>query len=780
MKKQQIVICLLAEAFVLPFTSSLVTRRLLADSAKNASAVAETVSAESASSVAEDETEDVDRNAQDDIEIDKEHFPDQLFRQYVKRFDKNEDGFLSKSERYYVSEIAFYETELDIESVKGVEYFPALRSLVCTDCMLSELDISKNTKLTFLSCDLNHIEELDLSKNTELQEVYCSGNILTKLDVSMLPDLYTLDCSHNSIQELDLSKNTNLQRLYCSGNKYTELDLSMLSDLLTLDCSYCLFNSLDLSCHPLLEELFAREMNISDLDTHPCPNLVNLDVSGIKAPSLDLSGNPKLESLNISGTGIAELDLSCTPQLRTLICSDCVFDHLDLDPVNLEALDCSSCMIRSLDLSKQTNLRLLIAFYNKLTELDLTHNTELESCNINYNDLSELDISHCPNLGSLDIRFCLFKEPPAIHNRKMVLEFEPQRYVGKVEGLAVESTNRLPVKLSWEDVKEAEAFQVFRSDSEYGEYVEIGQPKDLTYEDKTALAGKVYYYKVRGYRTMKEYYSGKFPGEFSEVVKVDTTGWSEAPENSSFAGFVERLYTMALNRESDPEGKEYWIKQVMEQGKTGADCARFFLLGSDEFLSRKLTTEKFVEILYNTFFDRAPDEEGKKGWVEAINSGRKTKADVVNDFIESTEWCDVCASYGVKSGAQWHKATKPSENARRFATRLYTCCLKREAEEDGLQYWALALTNLEKTGASAAQFFFEGEEFVGLKTSDQEYVTRLYTTFMDREPSEKEVGYWINELTGGKNTRQSILAFFAQSPEFTKICKQYGIERGQL
>ena len=263
--------------------------------------------------------------------------------------------------------------------------------------------------------------------------------------------------------------------------------------------------------------------------------------------------------------------------------------------------------------------------------------------------------------------------------------------------------------------------------------------------------------------------------EMLDTFKGQTPG-----EDPTFEDFVERLYTVALGRASEPEGKEYWIKQVVEEGKTGADCARFFLLDADEFMKRNLSVEDFVETLYETFFDRESDPEGKAGWVDAIKTGKKTRAEVVNDFIESTEWCDVCATYGVKSGAQYHKATKASKNAINFATRLYTCCLNREAEEGGLKYWSLALTNLEQTGCSAAKEFFTCKEFVDFNLKDEEYIKRLYTTFMDREPEASEVNYWIGEINKGTQTRESVLAFFGQSDEFTQICKKYGIDRGTI
>ena len=248
----------------------------------------------------------------------------------------------------------------------------------------------------------------------------------------------------------------------------------------------------------------------------------------------------------------------------------------------------------------------------------------------------------------------------------------------------------------------------------------------------------------------------------------------------TFGDFVERLYKCALDRPSDASGKKYWIEEVESGRRTGGDCARFFLLEAPEFMNRNLSVDAFVETLYKTFFDRKSDADGKKGWVDAINSNKMTRAQVVENFIESTEWCNICAKYGVRSGAKYHKATEPSANAKAFATRLYTCCLGRKAEAAGLEYWALALTNLEKTGCDAAREFFTSAEFLNLKTSNEEYVKRLYKTFMGRTPAADEVSYWAGQIKSKAMTRNQVLAFFGSCDEFTAICAKYGIERGNI
>ena len=248
----------------------------------------------------------------------------------------------------------------------------------------------------------------------------------------------------------------------------------------------------------------------------------------------------------------------------------------------------------------------------------------------------------------------------------------------------------------------------------------------------------------------------------------------------SIADFVERLYTVALNRASEPEGKAYWVKEIESGNRTGGDCAHFFLIEAEEFRNRGLNEEDFVETLYLTFFDRASEPDGKAYWVGELKKGTLTRNEVISGFIDSREWCNVCATYGVKSGAPTAKAEIASKNATKFATRLYTCCLGRDPEEGGLKYWSLALTNLEQTGCSAAKNFFTSDEFVNFKLKDDEYVRRLYTTFMGRDPEASEIAYWTGEISKGTQTRETIMAFFGQSEEFTNICKTYGIERGTI
>ena len=240
------------------------------------------------------------------------------------------------------------------------------------------------------------------------------------------------------------------------------------------------------------------------------------------------------------------------------------------------------------------------------------------------------------------------------------------------------------------------------------------------------------------------------------------------------AGFVERLYTVALERPSDPAGKQDWIDAITLRGETGASCARGFLY-SHEFLNKGLSDEEFVAVLYRTFFDREPDQAGFNAWVGVLRSGT-SKEEVIEGFINSTEWANLCLFYGIRSGGTGVPSIEmePNQQTINFATRLYTTCLGRSADQAGLMAWARQLANQRDTGTGAAHGFFFSSEFTGQNVSNGEFVRRLYLTFMDREPDQAGYDAWVAQLDGGTG-REEVFRGFADSIEFARICASYGI-----
>ena len=98
----------------------------------------------------------------------------------------------------------------------------------CAGIELTALDVSRNTALTRLMCDINQLTTLDVSKNTSLETLECNHNQLTALDVSKNAALTKLECDYNQITSLDFSNNTALCLLSCVGNQLTASALNNL------------------------------------------------------------------------------------------------------------------------------------------------------------------------------------------------------------------------------------------------------------------------------------------------------------------------------------------------------------------------------------------------------------------------------------------------------------------------------------------------------------------------------------------------------------------------
>ena len=144
---------------------------------------------------------------------------------------------------------------------------------------------------------------------------------------------------------------------------------------------------------------------------------------------------------------------------------------------------------------------------------------------------------------------------------------------------------------------------------------------------------------------------------------------------------------------------------------------------------------------------------------------------VANGFIYSQEWADTCASYGIRSGGDLKPQGKiaPTDLTYAFVERMYTTAMCRGYDEEGRQYWAGELANFNITGEQVGASFFLSAEMEGYNLSDQEFLNRLYATFMNREADADGSAYWLGVMASG-TPRADIVYGFTRSPEFTDKC----------
>ena len=110
---------------------------------------------------------------------------------------------------------------------------------------LASLDVSKNTKLTYLNVTGASAEKpgllttLDLSNNPKLTQFYAQYNKLTSVKFADGAKLTFLNVQNNELAEMDLSGVESVKDIYASDNKLTAIDLSKLTAKATLN----LFNN---------------------------------------------------------------------------------------------------------------------------------------------------------------------------------------------------------------------------------------------------------------------------------------------------------------------------------------------------------------------------------------------------------------------------------------------------------------------------------------------------------------------------------------------------------
>jgi len=148
--------------------------------------------------------------------------------------------------------------------------------------------------------------------------------------------------------------------------------------------------------------------------------------------------------------------------------------------------------------------------------------------------------------------------------------------------------------------------------------------------------------------TVTQYYTGIFRQAPSAAVSSAYQAMANdaAALNSMLSAAnlqvdpVVRLYQTAFNRLPDPAGMTAWVVPY----STGAISLQFIANGftqSTEFTTlypTSLSNAQFVGALYWNILQRAGEDAGIAGWVNALNSGALTRAQVLLGFSESGEF----------------------------------------------------------------------------------------------------------------------------------------------
>lgn len=201
------------------------------------------------------------------------------------KVDKNGDSQISEKEAQSIKTLEVYE---EVHNMDEIRYFTELTAFSWSSDQLEHLDISNNTKLTFLVGGGEKLSSLDIHKNIALTDLRCGNSAITSLDVSNNTSLKILYCNETKLTSLDTSKNSSLEELDCSECQLKSLNISKNKALTSLHCDQNQLSVIDLN-NPNLRYLFCADNQLASLDLSKCPKL----------EYIDCKNNPNLKSIII-------------------------------------------------------------------------------------------------------------------------------------------------------------------------------------------------------------------------------------------------------------------------------------------------------------------------------------------------------------------------------------------------------------------------------------------------------------------------------------------------
>ena len=439
---------------------------------------------------------------------------------------------------------------------------------------------------------------------------------------------------------------------------------------------------------------------------------------------LYIEHNPDLQSINVSGlTNLQNMNCNENWSLTSIDVTGCT---------NLVLLDCGLNRLSSIDLTTNTNLTYIFVRATELTSLDLSKNTKLRYLDCCQTKLTSLDISKNEDLYALYCGLNDIKTVDITHNPSLVTIYN--------DGI---------------EIKENDEVSIWKLEKEEW----IGTVLDYVYVNP-------------GYLEIPKSATLVLPTPTPTVGAIPTVVPTKEPEQSA-GSFVDRCYSVALGREADGEGYNYWLESLNGGAACGAQLGYGFIF-SGEYTAKNTSDEEFVTDLYSMYFGRPADDAGFNYWIGLLKDGT-TREEVFAGFANSTEFDNLCSRYGVVTGKYLVGIPNDQQGGVNcFVARLYKVFLNRLPDQGGQSGWVDKLISGEVSGTTCSFGFVFSPEFIGGNPSNEQFVACMYRAFFGREPDEAGFTAWVQRLIDGASY-QDVFDGFAGSAEFANLCASYGI-----
>ena len=118
----------------------------------------------------------------------------------------------------------------DIHSLQGIELFPQLEQLTCSDNPITSLDVNALPRLQRLYGVNLPLERFEADSCHDLRVIQLSHTHLDTIDLTPFPLLESLLCIYSPLRAIDLAPCPNLRTLYIRFTHIQEVDLTPCPD----------------------------------------------------------------------------------------------------------------------------------------------------------------------------------------------------------------------------------------------------------------------------------------------------------------------------------------------------------------------------------------------------------------------------------------------------------------------------------------------------------------------------------------------------------------------
>lgn len=185
----------------------------------------------------------------------------------------------------------------------------------------------------------------------------------------------------------------------------------------------------------------------------------------------------------------------------------------------------------------------------------------------------------------------------------------------------IQSRGSKSLRVRWEPVNNAVSYQVYRSTKKTGDYEEIAQLSDITYNDKNLKAGTTYYYKIRAI------YSNGNKSSFSSIHSAKVL---EVPKITSIVSKSNGRLKITWNSVS--KAKQYELLRSTKKNGNYEKVAVLSKKAGETYIDLNLKTQKKY---YYKVRARGGEKNGYSSY-SAITSGWAVKKTAITSVSSKT------------------------------------------------------------------------------------------------------------------------------------------------